>query len=86
VTPAGTHRFRVRADRLMAAFDALRGLPYVRGSTIQGSEVHVLVDRSIDAARVRADLDQIAGNVLEVAESSPSLEDVFTALARETAA
>ena len=80
VTPPGTRRFSARAEDAVALLATARDEPYVRDATIFGDSVHLVVDASVDAARIAADLG-VPPEGIEPIE--PSLEDVFVALTRE---
>jgi ABC-2 type transport system ATP-binding protein len=69
----------VRADRPRAARDLLRALPHVRGATLFGDTVHVLIERG-DADELARALRVQGVAVEEARAAEPSLEDVFIRL------
>jgi ABC-2 type transport system ATP-binding protein len=77
VTPPGTRRVEVVGDDLAALLSRLNGHAGVRQATILGRSVRAVVDAGLSD---RALSDELGG--AEVRPTSPSLEDVFVALAR----
>jgi ABC-2 type transport system ATP-binding protein len=76
VTPPGTHRLEITPDGDTAAtLERLRHLPFVREATIFGQSIHALV---ADGA-TPADMGLTPA---QVRPTTPSLEDVFVALAK----
>lgn len=86
VDPPGTIRYRVSVENIMAAFSTATHLPYVRDATIFGRDLHVVVDDSTTAERLRDDLMHAAGRIEAVDRIEPSVEDVFVALTRRRSA
>jgi ABC-type multidrug transport system ATPase subunit len=80
VTPPGTTRYSVGGRDAAGLLASARGKPYVRDATTFGDTLHLLVDKSVAAQQIAADLS-VAVAAVEPIE--PSLEDVFVALTRE---
>lgn len=84
ISPPGTVRYAIAAHEIMATFKAVRGLPYVRDTTIFGRELHVIANASVLPEYFVRDLHGlIAPNT--VVRIEPSLEDVFVTLTKEHA-
>jgi ABC-2 type transport system ATP-binding protein len=77
VTPPGARRIEILDDDPAALLARLRGRPGVLQATALGRSVRAVVDRDLTDEALRAELGGA-----EVRPSSPSLEDVFVALAR----
>jgi len=77
VTPPGTRWLEITTKDCPALLDKLHDYPGVRQATIFGQSIHALVDRDCN---VRG-LDAAA----TIAETEPSLEDVFVTLSRAQA-
>ena len=85
VNPPGTRRIEIEARNVAACLRAMRGLPYVRESTIFGQSVHAVVDTAVSDAQVLSEL-ATHGHVTEsIRTIIPSLEDVFVSLTRAAA-
>jgi ABC-2 type transport system ATP-binding protein len=80
VTPAGTVRYTVATDDVMAIFRRVRTVAAVRDATIFGRDIHVVVDTATSAEDLARDLEVDPQRVRPI---SPSLEDAFVALTRE---
>src|SRR5262245_46879783 len=77
VTPPGTRRVELVAEKPASALAPLRAIPGVTDATLFGQAIHVLAEtRATDASLAAA-----AGGA-EVRPIAPSLEDVFVALTR----
>ena len=83
VTPPGTVRYTIVSDDVMARYRQIHAIPGVRDATIFGREIHVVVDSSVAAAALAADLGMAPGGVTPI---EPSLEDAFVALTRSRVA
>ena len=77
VTPPGTRRIEVLDDDPASLLARLRERPGVRQATVFGRSVRAVVDSALTNEALSAALGGA-----EVRPSSPSLEDVFVALAR----
>jgi ABC-2 type transport system ATP-binding protein len=77
VTPPGTRRIEVLDDDPASLLARLRDRPGVLQATVFGRSVRAVVDSALSDEALRAAL-----GCAEVRPSSPSLEDVFVALAR----
>jgi ABC-type multidrug transport system ATPase subunit len=81
VTPAGTRRVQAECSEGVAALmTSTRTLPYVKAATIFGTALHLLIDESVDDARLRGDLESFGAGKVVVSPIAPSLEDVFVRL------
>jgi len=80
VNPTGTKRLEVTCDHVTVGFQALRHLPGIRGATVFGQAMHLLVDENISAAEIQAPLAAAGIHHSEIRPIAPSLEDVFVAL------
>ena len=81
VTPPGTVRYAIATDDVMETFRRVHDVPSLRDATIFGRDIHVVVDRGVDAAQ----LAQAVGvDTSRVEPIRPSLEDAFVALTRKT--
>jgi len=86
VTPKGMRRFEAACEGGAAAvMDLARALPYVDDVTIFGNALHLLVDASIPAERIDADLERGAGMAVSLRPIDASLEDVFVRLTKVAA-
>jgi ABC-type multidrug transport system ATPase subunit len=83
VTPEGTRQIQAECEQGAAAvMGKARAMPYVQDVTIFGNALHLLVDGSVDDARIESDLTAAAGSPVHVRPIAPSLEDVFVRLTR----
>jgi ABC-type multidrug transport system ATPase subunit len=81
VTPEGTRRVQAECSEGVAALmTSARTLPYVQAATIFGTSLHLLIDESVDDARLRSDLESFGAGKVVVSPIDPSLEDVFVRL------
>jgi drug efflux transport system ATP-binding protein len=81
VTPEGMRRVEAAASEGVAILlSKAKSLPYIRAVTIFGTSLHLLIDASIDNARLEHDLEAFGVADVEVREIEPSLEDVFVRL------
>lgn len=81
VTPEGTRRVQAECSEGVAALmTSARTLPYVQAATIFGTALHLLIDESVDDARLRHDLESFGAGKVVVSPIEPSLEDVFVRL------
>jgi ABC-type multidrug transport system ATPase subunit len=80
VNPAGTRRIDVTCDHVTVGLQALRRLPGVRGATVFGQSMHLLVDQALAEEVVRAELGKAGIPQADIRPIAPSLEDVFVAL------
>jgi ABC-type multidrug transport system ATPase subunit len=80
VNPAGTHRIEVTCDHVTTGLQALRRLPGVRGATVFGQSMHLLVDQDVTEESIRAELGKAGIAHADIRPIAPSLEDVFVAL------
>jgi hypothetical protein len=80
VNPAGTRRIDVTCDHVTVGLQALRRLPGVRGATVFGQSMHLLVDQDVTEESIRAELGKAGIAHADIRPIAPSLEDVFVAL------
>jgi ABC-type multidrug transport system ATPase subunit len=81
VTPEGTRRVQAECSEGVAALmTSARTLPYVQAATIFGTALHLLIDESVEDAKLRHDLESFGAGRVVVSPIDPSLEDVFVRL------
>ena len=81
VTPEGMRRVEAKASEGVAILlSKAKSLPYIHAVTIFGTSLHLLIDASVDNARLERDLESFGVADVEVREIEPSLEDVFVRL------
>ena len=80
ITPPGTHRFEITAGEVTSVLRTVVGLSGVRSTTIFGRAIHALVEESVTAESLAADLRSHGVRVEEIRSLVPSLEDVFVEL------
>jgi len=85
VNPPGTRRLDVTCDHLTTALRAVNELPGVRGATVFGQSMHLLVDENLSTASIEAKLREVGITHTEIHEIGPSLEDVFVQLSAKYA-
>ncbi len=62
---------------------AFEGIPGVRSVQAFGDSLHLTTDPGMDVARLRRDVEVLAGCPVDLRRIEPSLEDVFISLIRE---
>jgi len=82
VNPPGTKRIDVTCDHVTVALPAVRKLPGVRGATVFGQSMHLLVDAELPEQLVRDTLAAAGIHEVDIRHIAPSLEDVFVALTK----
>ena len=80
VNPADARRIDVTCDHVTVGLQALRRVPGVRTATVFGQSMHLLVDKDMAEALIRAELAQAGIPEADIRPIAPSLEDVFVAL------
>ncbi|MBI3874413.1 MAG: ABC transporter ATP-binding protein [Verrucomicrobia bacterium] len=80
VNPPGTKRLDVTCDHVTTGLQVVRHLPGVRGATVFGQSMHLLVEESLAEENLRAELAKVGITHADVRIIAPSLEDVFVAL------
>jgi len=81
VTPEGMRRVAAETGEGVAALmSSARTLQYVHDATIFGTALHLLVDKDVDDARVKHDLQEFGITDVNVTPIDASLEDVFVRL------
>ena len=86
VHPPHTRWLRLESPHSSQAYVLLKQTPGVRRATIFGEALHLLVEETLEAARLSATLRAAGLAATEPAPAEPSLEDVFVALTEESAA
>jgi ABC-type multidrug transport system ATPase subunit len=85
VNPDGTRRVEIEARNVAACLRAMRGLEFVRESTIFGQSVHAVIENAVSDAEVLRELAQRGHATDSIRTIIPSLEDVFVSLTRAAA-
>jgi ABC-type multidrug transport system ATPase subunit len=80
VNPAGTKRLDITCDHVTVGLQAMRHFPGVRGATVFGQSMHLLVDENMSEQIIRARLSESKIHNADIRPIAPSLEDVFVAL------
>jgi ABC-type multidrug transport system ATPase subunit len=80
VNPSGAKRIDVTCDHVTVALQAVRKLDGVRGATVFGQSMHLLVDAQLPEQLIRDTLAGIGIHEIDIRPIAPSLEDVFVAL------
>ena len=86
VNPPGTRRLDVTCDHVTTALRAVHELPGVRGATVFGQSMHLLVDENLPESEIESKLREVGITHTEIHEIGPSLEDVFVRLSAKYAA
>jgi ABC-type multidrug transport system ATPase subunit len=86
VHPSGTRWLRLESPQSSRAYVLLRKTPGVLRATIFGEALHLLVEETLDPARLFEMLRANGLSAMEPAPVEPSLEDVFVALTEHQAA
>jgi len=80
VNPQGARRLDVTCDHVTVGLQAMRKLDGVRGSTVFGQSMHLLVDAEMPDEHIRDVLRNVGIHDADIRPIAPSLEDVFVAL------
>src|SRR5262249_39823441 len=80
VNPPGARRVEIDATRPSSALAAIKRKPYVRGATIFGQSIHMLMDEAVTLEQIKSDLARDGFTDVELKTTSASLEDVFVTL------
>jgi ABC-type multidrug transport system ATPase subunit len=80
VNPADARRIDVTCDHVTIGLQAVRQLPGIRGATVFGQSMHLLVDKEMPEQVIRAGLARVGIPHADIRPIAPSLEDVFVAL------
>lgn len=83
ITPPATRRVAVSTQEPARVMRWLQVWPPVLTASLFGAEVLAVVEETVGDAAIRAALQGAGLPVSAVRETAPSLEDVFTALARQ---
>jgi ABC-type multidrug transport system ATPase subunit len=82
VNPPDAKRIDVTCERVTVGLQALRRLPGVRTATVLGQSMHLLVDKDLPEATVRAELAKAGIPHADIRPIAASLEDVFVTLSQ----
>ena len=80
VNPAGARRVDVTCDHVTVGLQAMRNLPGVRGATVFGQSMHLLLDAGVSDAAIKNRLAEVKIQTADIRPIAPSLEDVFVTL------
>ena len=80
VNPPNTRRLDVTCDHVTQALQAMREVRGVRSATVFGQSMHLLVDDALTLDQIKARLQAVGIQEVEIHPIGPSLEDVFVAL------
>jgi ABC-type multidrug transport system ATPase subunit len=80
VNPPGVRRLEILCDHVTTGLPALRVLPGVRGVTVFGQSINLIVEDQVSEEVIRDRLRAVGIHRLDIREAAPSLEDVFVAL------
>lgn len=83
VNPAGARRVDVTCDHVTVGLQAVRNLPGVRGATVFGQSMHLLLDAGVSDAAIKNRLAEVKIQTADIRPIAPSLEDVFVTLTAE---
>jgi ABC-type multidrug transport system ATPase subunit len=86
VNPPGTRRLDVTCDHVTTALRAVHELEGVRGATVFGQSMHLLVDENVRSSEIEQKLRSVGIEHSEIHEIGPSLEDVFVELSAKHSA
>ena len=85
VNPPGTKRIDVTCEHVTTGLQAMRRFPGVRGATVFGQSMHLLVDEKMDEGAIRERLAEVGIAHVDIRPIAPSLEDVFVTLTNKHA-
>jgi ABC-type multidrug transport system ATPase subunit len=80
VNPPGTKRIDVTCDHVTVGLQTLRHFPGVKGATVFGQSMHLLIDENLEEKKIRAELAKAGIPNADIRPIAPSLEDVFVTL------
>ena len=80
VNPADSKRLDITCDHVTVGLQAMRRLPGVRGATVFGQSMHLLVDKELSEASIIVELAKVGIPHADIRPIAPSLEDVFVTL------
>jgi ABC-type multidrug transport system ATPase subunit len=80
VNPADARRVDVTCDHVTAGLQALRHLPGVRGATVFGQSMHLLLDAGVSDSAISQRLAEVNIHNTDIRPIAASLEDVFVTL------
>jgi ABC-type multidrug transport system ATPase subunit len=80
VNPPDARRVDVTCDHVTLGLQTLRHRPGVRGATVFGQSMHLLLDKDVTEEFIRAELAKVGIPHADIRPIAPSLEDVFVAL------
>jgi ABC-type multidrug transport system ATPase subunit len=83
VNPPGARRVDVTCDHVTIGLQAMRTLPGVRGATVFGQSMHLLLDAGVSDSAIKERLAESKIQTADIRPIAPSLEDVFVTLTAE---
>lgn len=83
VNPPDAKRLDVTCEHVTVGLQALRRLPGVRSATVFGQSMHLLVNRDLPEATLRAELAKVGIPQADIRPIAASLEDVFVTLSQQ---
>jgi ABC-type multidrug transport system ATPase subunit len=83
VNPPNTKRLDITCEHVTTGLRALRHMPGVRGTTVFGQSMHLLVDENLAEQKIQDELSHAGISHVEIRPIGPSLEDVFVTLSTE---
>jgi ABC-type multidrug transport system ATPase subunit len=86
VNPTGTRRLDVTCEHVTVGLQVVRKLDGVRGATVFGQSMHLLIDAALPEQLIRDTLTGVGIREADIRPIAPSLEDVFVALTAHHAA
>lgn len=84
VVGKGVRRLELTCKPLVKSFNIIKAIPYVKDATIFGQSLHIMVEENIPNDQIKEDLASRSILLLELREISPSLEDVFVTLTKQS--
>jgi ABC-type multidrug transport system ATPase subunit len=83
VNPPDAKRLDVTCDHVTVGLQAMRRVPGVRGATVFGQSMHLLVDKDLSEAAITTELAKVGIPHADIRPIAPSLEDVFVTLSAD---
>ena len=80
INPPGAYRVEISAPEITRALRRARELPYVKGATVFGQQIHALIDQSVPREELQHELQASGIAVRDTRPLDTSLEDVFVEL------
>jgi ABC-type multidrug transport system ATPase subunit len=83
VNPAGSRRIEIACDHVTTGLRAVRSAKGVRSATVFGQSMNVLVEDAVTDQAIRAKLNEVGIQNIDIRPIAPSLEDVFVTLTEQ---